>query len=51
MKSNPFTMFKFHGRILHVEGVELNLQPTVSQPVRLGVGPSFEDHDQILHVL
>jgi hypothetical protein len=31
--------------------VELNLRPTVSRPVRLGVGPPFGAHDQILHVL
>jgi hypothetical protein len=31
--------------------VKLNLQPTVSRPVHLGVGPSFGAHDQILHVL
>jgi hypothetical protein len=32
-------------------GVELNLRPTVSRPVCLGVGPPFGAHDQILHVL
>jgi hypothetical protein len=31
--------------------VELNLRPTVSRPVLLGVGPPFGAHDQILHVL
>jgi hypothetical protein len=32
-------------------GVELHLRTTVSRPVCLGVGPHFEAHDQILHVL
>jgi hypothetical protein len=32
-------------------GVELNLRPTDSRPVCLGVGPPFAAHDQILHVL
>jgi hypothetical protein len=31
--------------------MELNLRPTVSRPVCLGVGPPFGSHDQILHVL
>jgi hypothetical protein len=30
---------------------ELNLRPTVSRPVRLGIGPPFEAHDQILHAI
>jgi hypothetical protein len=34
--------------VLH-GGVELNLRPTVSRQVRLGVGPPFGAHDQILH--
>jgi hypothetical protein len=31
--------------------VEFNLRPTVSRPVRLGVGPPFGAHDQILNVV
>jgi hypothetical protein len=37
-------------RISHC-GMELNLWPTVSRPVSLGVGPPFGAHDQILNVL
>jgi hypothetical protein len=32
-------------------GVEWSLRPTVSRSVRLGVGPPFGAHDQILNFL
>jgi hypothetical protein len=32
-------------------GVEWSLRPTVSRPVRLGIGPPFGAHDQILNFL
>jgi hypothetical protein len=30
--------------------MEFNLRPTLSRPVRLGIGSQFKAHDQILHV-
>jgi hypothetical protein len=33
---------------VEVEEVEVNLRPTVSRPVRLGIGPPYGTLDQIL---
>jgi hypothetical protein len=41
---------QFH-KIIQWSELELNLRPTVSRPVCLGVGPPFGGHNQILHVI
>jgi hypothetical protein len=47
MEGRTYAHTSVTGQLLLV----LNLRPTVSRPVYLGVGPPFGAHDQILHVL